>query len=294
MIPFRIIGWLLLVTLSLLLTCEVGGTAWGTPQASQRLTATAIKTKKSESTAPSAPSLEAKAVDILKIASNRLATAHTVSFTAVESFESPSRQGHPLVYTTKSEVSLQRPDKLRVIISGDGPASEFYYDGKKMTAFAHTENLIAVADAPPTIDKALEAAYHSAGIYFPFTDLIVTDPYGDMAPGLNLVYYIGQSHVVGDTTTDMVAFAGNGLFAQMWIGTEDKLPRLIHAVYLDDPDGLRHNLFLSDWQIDGTVPDDTFRPSGTANAKTMQFAHPHPESQPGVRPSAKFKSPNSQ
>ena len=70
-------------------------------------------------------------------------------------YESPSRFGPRSCYTTKSEVTLQRPDKLRVITSGDGPASEFYYNGKTMTAFAPAENLVAVADAPPTIDDAL-------------------------------------------------------------------------------------------------------------------------------------------
>ena len=56
---------------------------------------------------------------------------------------------------------------------GDGPASEFYYDGKTMMAYAPAENLVAVADAPPTIDAALEAAYNKAAIFFPFTDLLV-------------------------------------------------------------------------------------------------------------------------
>jgi hypothetical protein len=57
--------------------------------------------------------IEPKAIEILKAASSRLAAARTVSFTAVVSYESPSRLGTPLVYTTKSEVTLQRPDKLR-------------------------------------------------------------------------------------------------------------------------------------------------------------------------------------
>ncbi len=74
------------------------------------------------------PSLEPKAIDILKAASSRLAAARTMKFTAIHFYESPSRQGHPLAFTTKSEVTLQRPDKLRVIMSADGPASEFYYD----------------------------------------------------------------------------------------------------------------------------------------------------------------------
>ena len=39
-----------------------------------------------------------------------------------------------------------------------------------MMALEPAENLVAVADAPPTIDAALKAAYDSAAIYFPFTD----------------------------------------------------------------------------------------------------------------------------
>jgi hypothetical protein len=104
-----------------------------------------------------------------------LAAARAMRFTAVISYESPSRLGPPLVYTTTSEVTLQRPDKLRVITPGDGPASEFYYDGKTMMAFEPAAHLVAVADAPPTIDAALQAAYDTAALYFPFTAVIVTD-----------------------------------------------------------------------------------------------------------------------
>ena len=79
-----------------------------------------------------------------------------------------------------------------------------------MMAFAPAENLVAIADAPPTIDAALKAAYDTAAIYFPFTDAIVADPYDDVAEGLKLAFFIGQSKVVGGTTTDMVAFASDG------------------------------------------------------------------------------------
>src|SRR5271166_294216 len=87
----------------------------------------------------SRPALEPKALEIFKASSDRMAAAHTLAFTAVETYETPSRQGHPLILVNKSEVTLQRPDKLRVITPGDGPATEFYYDGKKMTAFLPAE-----------------------------------------------------------------------------------------------------------------------------------------------------------
>jgi hypothetical protein len=235
------------------------------------------------------PALEPKAIDILKAACSRLAAARTMAFTAVVAYESPSRLGPPLVYTTKSEVTLQRPDKLRVITLGDGPASEFYYDGKIMMAYAPAENLVAIADAPPTIDAALQAAYDSADIYFPFDDVIVADPYKDIADGLKRAFYIGQSHVLGGTTTDMVAYVTQGVFVQAWIGAEDKLPRMLRAVYLDDPLQLRHGLELTNWQLDVIVPDGAFGSSRASSAKRIKFARPELKLPPGARPPAKAK-----
>src|SRR5690606_9944539 len=112
---------------------------------------------------------------------------------------------------------------------------EFYYDGTRMVAFAPAEDLVAVADAPPTIDGALQAAYTSADVYFPFTDFLVSDPYRAIADGLDLAFYIGRSEVVGGTETDMIALANDRVFVQLWIGVGDALPRRSRAVYLHDP-----------------------------------------------------------
>ena len=129
---------------------------------------------------PAAPQfklvLEPKAMDLLKATSARLAGAKSMSFTATVGYEFPSKLGPPIVYTSRYDVTMQRPDKLKIVMPGDGPASEFYYDGKTMMAYAPAENLVAVADAPPTIDAALMAAYNQAATFFPFTDLLVTDP----------------------------------------------------------------------------------------------------------------------
>jgi hypothetical protein len=233
--------------------------------------------------------LEPRAIDILKAMGLRLSNARSMAFTAVVSYESPSRLGPPLVYSTKSQVLMQRPNKLKVITLADGPPSEFYYDGTTMTAFARTENLVAVADAPPTIDAALKAAYDTGAIYFPFTDVIVADPYKDLSEGLKIAFYIGQSEVVGGVTTDMVAYVTGDVFVQVWIGADDKLPRRIYAIYLNDPARLRHVLELSDWQLDVDTAASAFVASDTTGAVRIAFARPDATDAPGMMPPPKSK-----
>lgn len=236
----------------------------------------AVKSSHKKAEAAAKPALEPKAIEILKAACARLAAAHSMTFTAVVMYESPSLLGPPLAYMTRSEVTLQRPDKLRVLTLGDGPRSDFYYNGKTMMAFAPAEGLVAVAAAPPTIDDALKAAYDKAAIYFPFSDVIVSKPYKDIAQGLKVAFYIGQSNVLGGITTDMVAYANDAVFIQIWIGAEDKLPRMLRAVFRNDPSRLRHEMVLSEWQLDPAVPTDAFTSAKADAAKRIAFARPDP------------------
>ena len=266
----RSIGAALLLLLMTLSLGSKTALAQGATQTPQKKTAPKAKPAAAESK----PVLEPKAIELLKASCARLAAAHSMSFTAEVTYESPSRMGFPLAYTTKSDVVMQRPDKLRVITLGDGPASEFYYDGKMMMAYAPAEDLVAVADAPATIDETMEVAYHTAAIYFPFDDVIVSDPYKDLSDDLRMAFYIGQSNVVGGTTTDMIAYDTGGVFVEIWIGAEDKLPRMLRAIFADDPMKLRHRLELSNWHIDPNVTADFFTSAKATNAKHIKFARP--------------------
>jgi hypothetical protein len=227
--------------------------------------------------------LEPRAMDLLRAMSTKLAAAKSMSFTATASYEYPSKLGPPIVYTTRYDVTMQRPDKLRILMPGDGPASEFYYNGKAMIVYAPAEDLAAVADAPPTIDAALDAAYKNAAIFFPFEDLLAADPYNALTTGAILAFYIGPSSVIGDTKTEMVAWAGNEVFLQIWIGVDDKLPRRVRAIYRNDPLALRHQVDLSNWQLDPAVAPETFVSAKAQTAGRMAFAAPAPPPK-GVKP----------
>ncbi len=267
------------VLLAASLTFVVGANAQAAPAK-----APASKTK----TATATPELESEVMDLLRAMSKALTSSSSMAFTAVATYESPTSVGPPLAYTTVSEVLVQRPNKLRVITSGDGKPSEYYYDGKTLTAFAPSENLVAVAPAPPTIDAMLEAAFKDAAIYFPFADVLGADPFKNITEGLTKAFYVGSSTAVGGTTTDVVAIASDELFMQIWIGTDDKLPRRLRATYRGDPLLLRHQLDLSNWKLDPVVAADAFASVNAANARKIPFAAPLPPA--AVAKAAKSKS----
>ncbi|HKM61728.1 MAG TPA: DUF2092 domain-containing protein [Acidisphaera sp.] len=221
------------------------------------------------------PPIEPKAVDILKAACKTLETAKAMSFTAVSTYEKAARNGQPLFYATLNQVTMQRPDKLRVITTGDGVPDEFYYNGKILMAYVPSEDLVAIADAPPTIDQMVDAAWDKAAIYFPFADLLMSKPCAVFEQeGLNSAFYVGQSKIIGGTTTDMVAVAADNVQGELWIGATDHLPRLIRVVYPHEPAHALYQTEYSDWHLVDSVDPATFASERAAKGKPMNFAPP--------------------
>lgn len=234
--------------------------------------------------------LEPRAMELLKATSDRLAAARTLQFTAVAGYEYPSKLGPPILYTVRYDVVMQRPDKLRILMPGDGPASEFTVDGRQMIAYAPAENLAAVADAPPTVEGALLKAFTTAGIYFPFVDLLAADPYQALTQGAELAFVVGPSTVVAGVKTDIVVWANSDVFLQIWIGSDDKLPRRVRAIFRNDPLVLRHELDLSDWKLDAPVAQDLFVAAKAQSAGRMPFKAPGPPAK-AMKPLAAGKKP---
>lgn len=235
--------------------------------------------------------IEQRAIDLIKATSAKLAGAGSMGFTAIVDIEYPSKLGPPLAYPVRYDVAMQRPDKLRVLQSGAGAPNEFYYDGKTMMAFLPEANLVAIADAPPSLEAALQQAHDKAAIYYPFTDLLLPDPYKAFTNKVLHAFYIGPSGAVGGVPTEAVAWATNDVFIQMWIGTEDKLPRRIRAMFANDPLKLRHDMQLSNWQLNPSHAPETFASAKAKGAQPMGFAKPVAAPAPARKPAARKAAP---
>ncbi len=224
--------------------------------------------------ASAAPALEPKAIEILRAASAKLASSRTMAFTAISTYERAARNGQPLYYSAIHEVTVERPDKMRVVSPGDGTPDEFYYDGKTMMAYVPSSNVVAIADAPPTLDKLLDEAWEKAAIYFPFSDVLASDPYAELSKTMTSAFYVGRSIAVGGVPTDMIALAGDEVAAEVWIGVADRLPRQVRVVYANEPAHARYQTVFSDWRLDMPVDPAAFTNPKALKAERIAFAPP--------------------
>jgi hypothetical protein len=146
------------------------------------------------------PPIEPRVLEIMKAACDKLAGAKVMSFTAGNTYEKEARNGQPLFYTTLNQVTLRRPNNLRVIRPYNGVPDEFYYDGQTIMAYVPSEDLVAAAEAPPTVDIMLDVAWVRAAIYFSFANVIVSKPCAVFEEdGLNSAFHVGQSGSGGGT-----------------------------------------------------------------------------------------------
>ena len=218
--------------------------------------------------------LEPSALAIIKEMGVKLSQAKSLSFTATATYESTARTGQPLAYLSQMDVSLQRPNKLSVITLGDGPRSEFYFNGDTMTAYSPGTNVVATEKAPDSINEMLKFAFKKADIYFPFTDVIVADPYAGATNKLKIAFVVGQSAIVGGITTDVVALVNDNMQAQIWVGRDDKLPRLLRVTYFNEPGNFRHVVSFTNWKLNPTFTAKTFTNPAINQANKIEFASP--------------------
>ena len=82
------------------------------------------------------------------------------------------------------------------------------------------------------------------------------------------------------------------MFVQIWIGADDKLPRMVRAVYRNDPAQLRHQVEFSDWQLDARRRGGRLRVVERRQRDAHPVRPPGPELPPGLKPPAKGRPPS--
>jgi hypothetical protein len=226
---------------------------------------------------PPAPMVEQYALDRLKQMSDKLAATQAFTYRSSSSIEMSAVTGQFLTFFIDSEVALQRPNKLRVDLSGDLSTVQLYFDGAKVSAFDPKNNLHADAHALATIDDVLDFVINKARINFPSGDFLYSNPYAVMSKDLTHAIIVGPSMVNG-VPCEHFAYMNPSINWEVWIekGT-NALPMRLAMTYKKAPNFPRFLIEFADWNLNPKLNADTFVFKAPANAKQIEFGHYQPE-----------------
>lgn len=219
---------------------------------------------------PVNPDIEQRALDLLADMSDYLASAKTMTF-RVKAMVETQANGQLLHFWSRSEVTLKRPNGLKILTQSDSKPLNIFFDGKNLSVYAPKNNMYAAIAAPATIDELIPFAVEKAGIMTNYYDILTSDPFAYLTDDLTRAFSAGQSTVDG-TLCDHLAFKGEDVSWEIWIATGDKpLPLMMAITYLKVPDQPRFLLHLSNWKLNVPVAKGTFAFVKPAGAVQIEF-----------------------
>src|SRR5580765_7853206 len=145
------------------------------------------------------------AMRILKAMSDFLAGLDQFSCNVVNMREDLTRSGHRVDYEVGSQVTVDRPNRLKAIRQGHLVDQEVYYDGKSLTIYSPQKKIYSAVEVPDTLDLTLRFAREKLGIGFPAADLIYSDTFPLLTKGVISASVIGKE-MIADHRCDHLLF----------------------------------------------------------------------------------------
>ncbi len=232
-----------------------------------------------------APKIDPQAARMLRQMTDYLTGLNGFTVHVDTTMEVVTASGQILDTDKSVDISVMRPDHLRVESHVPDHDRQFFYDGKTLTIYSPKQNVYTVMDAPPTIDGLIDAA-RQRGMQLPLADLIVSDPNPSLMKDTLSVIYVGQS-LVGSCLTNQLAFQRKGLEWQIWIeDCPNPLPRRVAIVDKQVPGSPRFIATMSDWNVNPALDAGFFVFTPPEGARKV----PSLSSQPGQGPAGRGKS----
>jgi hypothetical protein len=167
---------------------------------------------------------------ILLDAYRYLGSLDSFSFNAVTSNDDVYRDTMLVSYLHKVEVSLLRPDKLRVHVFGDLKNKSTYLLNDTFTMIDNEHHFYGQVQVPKTIDSALDHLFENFNIKSPLANLLYTD-LDKRLPPKQQGYYFGTT-LIDDKVCHHIGFTNENRELQVWI-EKSRTPVIKKFVIID-------------------------------------------------------------
>ena len=212
-----------------------------------------------------------KATDLLKRMCDYLTALPAFTVKAVNESEVILIDGQKLDFSTVSQVTLKRPNRLRAHRIDSRDVADLYYDGKSVALHYRNSNFYATKAVPASLDGALDLLRDSLTIDIPGADLLYSDAFDGMTWDVTDAQYVGLESL-GDVAVHHLAFRTPSIDFQVWVQDGDKpLPRKYVITTKWMTGAPQNGVELTDWNLAPRIDDTVFTFTPPAGARKIDF-----------------------
>ncbi|MCE5231589.1 DUF2092 domain-containing protein [bacterium] len=223
---------------------------------------------------PRAPSIDPEADQILRQMSDQLKQVKSRVFRLADTIDDVQPDGRKIQFAHVREMTVVKPDKLKVETFGDITNRILWKDGKTLTVFDKDKKVYAQLHDPGTIDQAIDMLQDQYNMSLPAADLLTEDVYHALVDGCNQVNYVGMGFV-GEEKCHHLAFSRDNIDYQLWISAGEKLgPRKLVITYKLLPGEPQYTLQLLSIKDSSKITDAVFTCDLPKDAVQIEFQPP--------------------
>lgn len=215
--------------------------------------------------------VEDKADKVLRRMSEYLNTLEQFSIHFENSVDTLLETGQKIQLARGVDVSIRRPNRLRVNLKGDIFDQQIFYDGKTVTLYGKKVNFFATTEAPENIESAMDHAEQSFGLVAPAADLVYRNSYDILTEDVRSGGYVGLSSVFG-AECHHLAFRAEQTDWQIWIeNSETPLPRKFVITSKWIAGAPQFTALMTRWDVSAQFKDSRFTFTVPDGAQKIDF-----------------------
>ena len=178
--------------------------------------------------------------------------------------------GQKLQHGATAEMDVERPNKVRTVMTSARSERQLMYDGKTVTLYTPAQKYYSTIAFTGTIGELIERLEDKYNVQLPLSDLF---SWGTAAAPLDKIesaMNAGQDFI-GNDLCDHYAFRQGGIDWQIWIMTGSQpLPRKLVITNRAD-DARPQSVSLIDWNLKPTFTAATFKFTPPKSATAVEI-----------------------
>ncbi len=203
--------------------------------------------------------LDPAAVSTLQQMAKYLTGLQSMRFQAEVEYDAVQGDGQSIEFGATREISLRRPERLRVDATGRGGAERsLFYDGKQVALIDRTNGVYATAEQTGDIDAILGFIEEKLHLQIPLHELVSNQLGEKLTSEIVFAAVVGEEFIDG-VRCDHLALRKKDRGIQVWIEQGDK--PLLHRIvitYEKAPGQPQFRAIFSKWDVSPQLEDSLF------------------------------------